>query len=291
MISSNFFALTMAHNEFENLPRWVSYYGRNFGLGNIFVIDHGSNDGSVDKLPSAVNVIRIRHSIFDDTQRLRLIEGIFNGLLAYFSCGIYADCDEFVIPDPKLYSSLNHYCKILSIKSVCAIGINIVDIKSKDAAYNPHKSILDQRNIGIVVNSMCKPLISQSNISWNPGFHTSNIKPFVDPNLYLFHAKYAFRERALSRLEYTRDNLIWSDFALDKGQGRHQRWSDEELESRFDSYDRRFRSKQLTEFDFSHEATLAVAGAWQNKKGMWVRSTKFEERMIEIPDRFGVSGV
>lgn len=46
-------ALTMARDEAEMLPRWLDYYGGQFGSDNVMVIDDNSVDGSTSNLPCA----------------------------------------------------------------------------------------------------------------------------------------------------------------------------------------------------------------------------------------------
>jgi hypothetical protein len=51
-------AVTMAYNEAVFLPVWRRHYGAAVGEHNLFVLDHGSNDGSTDRL-GAVNRVRV----------------------------------------------------------------------------------------------------------------------------------------------------------------------------------------------------------------------------------------
>lgn len=284
------FAMTMVYNENHNLQRWINYYGVKVGLGSLYIIDHGTNDGSTCGLDNSINIIRIPREEFDDAQRLKLVQGFFNGLLEYFDTGLFADADEFVVPDPEKYSDIFEYSKRMNVDCVYAVGLNIVEIMNKDAPFRTDRPILGQRDTAVLSNSMCKPLLAKAPIAWNPGFHTSSADLFFDPDLFLMHTKYASKEEAYARLSVTRQ-MKWSDDALQKNVGRHQRWRDDELEARYNSYDKRYCMNDLTPFDFVIDCNEMVRDAWKNKAGLWVRDNRVPERMVNIPERFFSVGV
>ncbi len=68
-------ALTFAYNELVNLPIWRRYYGQQFGEHNLFLIDHGSDDGSTDDLGD-VNRIGLPHTPFDDAKKVMCLSVI-----------------------------------------------------------------------------------------------------------------------------------------------------------------------------------------------------------------------
>ena len=50
---------TLVRDEKDFLPIWVRYYSRHFDVGDLFILDHGTTDGSTDpsNLPPGINVI------------------------------------------------------------------------------------------------------------------------------------------------------------------------------------------------------------------------------------------
>src|ERR1700712_6045729 len=50
-------AITFCRDEGRMLPLWIRYYGGQFGVENLFVVDDNSEDGSTDDL--ACNVLHI----------------------------------------------------------------------------------------------------------------------------------------------------------------------------------------------------------------------------------------
>ncbi|MEO5652825.1 MAG: glycosyltransferase family 2 protein, partial [Marmoricola sp.] len=50
-------AITFCRDEGRMLPLWIKYYGAQFGVENLYVVDDNSEDGSTDDLPC--DVLRI----------------------------------------------------------------------------------------------------------------------------------------------------------------------------------------------------------------------------------------
>ena len=52
-------AVTMVYNEPEFIPLWIKYYGEQVGKENCYIVDNGSDDGSLDDYKDEVNIIRV----------------------------------------------------------------------------------------------------------------------------------------------------------------------------------------------------------------------------------------
>ena len=49
-------AVTMVYNEPEFIPLWIKYYGEQVGKENCYIVDNGSDDGSLDSYRMSVTV-------------------------------------------------------------------------------------------------------------------------------------------------------------------------------------------------------------------------------------------
>lgn len=218
-------AITMVYNEAVFLPLWLDYYGKNLGYENLYIIDHGSDDGSTTRIPG--NVIKIPRTDFDDVQRVAFINTFQKALFSYFKCVVYTDCDEFLLPRPDRYTCLAAYLKDHPHGDVVrAVGIDVVQHDMALPPVNFAHSILQQRPYGFVTPWESKPLIARTPVTWDPGFHNCDQPSFLDQDLWLFHLKFCDLRHALARLNLTR-SMKWSQQGIAFGQ--HQRSRDEDL--------------------------------------------------------------
>jgi hypothetical protein len=226
-------AITMVYNEPEFLPLWVEYYGKQVGYKNCYVIDHGSDDGSIEQYRELVNVVTIPREHKDNLVRTRFVTLFCNALLEYHSTIVNTDVDEFIIPDPRLYSGLADYCiKTKSIPAINSIGLNVTHVPSMESDINLNQPILSQRQFVRFVSPMCKPSIINQPIEFTSGFHGSNY-PVRFKDLFMLHLRYFDKEQGLKRLSRTR-NMKWSS---DKS-GVHQRVEDETWISWFSKFEK-----------------------------------------------------
>ena len=86
---------TMSYNEDITLPIWMKYYGGLFGRQNLFVIDHGSTDGSTEGVPG-INLIKLPRTPFSDLKRSKMVSDLCENLLNFYDYFIYTDTDEFL---------------------------------------------------------------------------------------------------------------------------------------------------------------------------------------------------
>jgi hypothetical protein len=232
-------AMTMVYNEGHMLRRWISHYGRHLGLHNLLVIDHGSDDGSTDDLGS-VGRINLPRSPFDDGQRAEFINNLQRNLFMYFGAVIYTDCDEFLVPDPRRFSSLQDYIGQLEADCVRPVGVNLLHIRDVEHPLRPDQGLLLQRSYCHFSTQESKPLIAKKPVVWQPGFHHCNEKALLDPSLILIHAKLADFDGALARLAITRE-MPW---ARRNGWGIHQRADDEAMIVMFENQEKYFRQDE-----------------------------------------------
>lgn len=218
-------AITMVYNENKFLPIWIEYYGKNLGYDNLYIIDHGSDDGSTNDILG--NVIKIPRTEFDDVQRVFFINNFHTSLLAYFDSVLYTDCDEFLVPRPDRYASLNNYLEQQPHGNVVrAVGVDVMPNTMTLPPVDFTSRILPQRPYGFVTPWESKPLISKVPTQWSPGFHNCNQPSVLDEELWLFHLKHCDLQKSLERLQLTR-SMKWSEQGT--AFGHHQRSRDEDL--------------------------------------------------------------
>jgi hypothetical protein len=215
--------ITMAHNEGEMLSLWSRHYGRLVGVEALYILDHGSTDGSTQC--QGGNVIRLPRDTFDDHARARSISAFQRSLFEYFDTVIYTDTDEFLVVDPE-YGSLLEFLQTVTGPVAAGIGIDIVHRPSMEPPLDFAAPIMAQREYGVFRGSQCKPIIARRPIEWAAGFHAADVEPVFRPDAYLIHLKTADFGFALRRLQMTR-SMTWSEAALKIGMGGHQRIDDD----------------------------------------------------------------
>lgn len=216
--------VTMVYNESTNLPIWLRHYRRTAPSANLFVIDHGSDDGSTTGV-SGVTRIPLPRNEFDERDRTFLINSLQQGFLRYYDIVIYTDCDELLVPDPTKSTALDAYLRNQPYPYASPIGINVLHIADIEPAIDFTRPLLLQRQYGQFQSSLCKPLVTRIALTWEPGFHSCNQRPHIDKELYLFHIKQIDRDEALRR-HHVVQRLPWSGAAIEANHGAHHRYDD-----------------------------------------------------------------
>lgn len=282
-------AITMCHNEGWMLQLWTRHYGRLLGLENLFVIDHGSTDGSAQTCGG--NVIRLPREKFDDNQRAATISLQQQSLLTCYDAVIYTDTDEFLIHDPQDHASFPAFLATVDAPVSAGIGIELAHLPSIEPELDTTRSILEQRSYGVFKASGSKPILVTEPTEWAGGFHMVRSEPKFRPDLFLIHLKNVDLTRGLRRLELTR-SMAWAERSLQIGIGAHQRIEDAQYKEWF--YDNRQASHDKGEFDeFMPEAWAeTMRKSFQDYKGFLrfeqdlQTGREIKSGLFHIPDRF-----
>ncbi len=224
-------AVTMVYNESEYLPIWLSHYGRQVGLENCFVVDHGSDDGSTDFVGPSSR-IKIPRSPYEPHKQSSFNSKFCNSLLEWYDWVIYSDVDEIVMADPLVAPNLREYCSLVIPRVVTAIGLNVIHRVDQEPSLDMNRPIARQRPYVFSGASMCKPLLTSQEIAWSPGSHSSDA-PMAFDNLYLFHLRWYDFGSCMRRLRKTR-SMAWARTDA----GRHQRLDDDAMQRQFAAFAR-----------------------------------------------------
>lgn len=213
-------AFTMVYNEPLFLRLWAAHYGREVGAENLFCLDHGSTDGSADGV--VANTIRLPRGEFAEVPRARCVSHYQASLLSYYDAVIFSDADEFLVADPARHAGLADLIARSRHPTLRAIGCDVVQVTGAEGRLDPAQPILAQRGFARFSPRYCKPLVSRVPVVWRPGFHHCPQPAELDPDLYLFHLKYA--DEALFReTQAKRQSVTWSAEAIASQHGGHWR--------------------------------------------------------------------
>jgi hypothetical protein len=218
--------VTMAYNERINLPIWIRHYTHHCPGATLFVIDHGSDDGSTRDL-TGVNVIPLPRTPFDDQTRVEVVSDLQHALLRVYDVVIYTDCDEMLVADPRKHASLGGLLASVESEVIAPVGLNLQHLPGIEAPIDVEVPILGQRRHVRFASGMCKPSIARVPLIWVPGFHWCDRLPDYRADLYQFHLKWMDMGASLGRLRLTRE-MAWSERALRNNWARRQRQSDDE---------------------------------------------------------------
>lgn len=282
-------AVTMVYNEKVFLPLWLRYYGASCGPENLYVLDHGSNDGSTEAHASeGWNRIRLPRTEFDDLARGALIGNFVNGLLEFYETVIFSDADELIVPDPAQYEGLARYCAQLTRPCAFPVALDLVQIDGVEAPLDLSRGILRQRRYGRFASTYCEPLLVRAPIRWGAGFHRSNYKPELDANLTLFHLKRMDRMLSEQRQQIIEREVIWSERAVANNHGVHQRLGSERLAAAFAADKGIFARGLVAPWDFSAIVASVAASDYKPGAGGLYSAVKLKiaPQLFQIPDRF-----
>ena len=195
--------LTIAQNESVFLPIWLRYYSRFFAADDIYVLDHGSTDGSTE-VGGFVH-IPVSHATFDNTWMVSTVEEHQRRLLERYDVVLVVDVDEIVAPNPA-HGTLADYMERFDEEWVNCLGYEVMHVTPEEPPYRPELPVLHQRGHWFFNVVYDKPALATVPLSWRPGFHRRADYEFnLDPDLRLIH---------LHRMDY------------EICKARHRRWTE-----------------------------------------------------------------
>lgn len=269
-------AITMAYNESVSLPIWVRHYSRQVGRDNLFVIDHGSDDETVD-LIKKLNHISLPRTRFSDRKRAEFISDLSKHLLAYYDFLIYSDCDEMIVADPGRYRDLTDFAAQTERDYVTSIGLELAQRIDLEGPLDLSRPVLEQRRHVLFLEPMCKTHFTRVPVRWGGGFHMCDKHPQFD-RLYTLHLKAMDKELMKAR------NRVLRSIDRDPNMGSHQLVGDDEVDERFS---RMCKLGISDDFDFSADIAMFMERleVFHNQT-VGVREKRRGARFVRLPEAF-----
>jgi Glycosyl transferase family 2/SEC-C motif len=244
-------AITMVFNEAIFLPIWLNHYGSALGYENLFVIDDGSNDGSI-RNDRIVNLVSRKRGLLDERERAKTISYFHEELLQYYDVVLYADADELIVPEPNLEISLKDYLIASKGELINTIGLNVLHHRAREGPLDLTKPLFSQRAYVQFDELYCKPVIARVPMRWTPGFHFCARSPCYATDLYLFHLR--AMDYDISRAKIKNLNAVsFSEDSLRHGYGFYFRMPEQEYLDLFFATPEAEFAKARSELDFSAE--------------------------------------
>jgi hypothetical protein len=178
-------------NEYFFIPYWQNYYGNLFGYNNLYAIGDLKNDSSMRLLEREVNLIDYSPEIQANfVEHCDLAIKFQTELLRQgYDVVIYAEADQFFIPDPEKYKDLNDYLEKNTQDYIKVSGWNVQHIIDEEQKFNPSQPVLSQRKYWFKdPGPEDKMTIVRKPVEWyGAGFHDSTPDVPRDPDLYNIH--------------------------------------------------------------------------------------------------------
>jgi hypothetical protein len=237
-------AFTIARDESRFLPIWLRYYGRHFDPADIYVLDHDSSDGSTEGLAGACNAVAVHcDRIFDQMWIKGTVQDFQAFLLRSYETVLYAEVDEFVVPDPSRHADLGSYIDEFEGAAATCTGYNVVHYPQEgEPPLRFDEPVLCQRRFWHRSPQYSKRLLSRVPLTWNVGFHQEFSVPDAppDPGLLLVHLHRVDYDYCLARHrlaasgnwneEDLQFNLTWHQRVIEPDEFHHWFFHGEDLE-------------------------------------------------------------
>jgi hypothetical protein len=169
-------------------PLWHSYYGKQFGEENLFVVTYANSRpirphfrlGGLIHLPA----------IYNDVLRAKFISNLNTTLLDLYDVVLRVDADELLVADPRKYQNLSDYVNSVKALHVTALGLDIIQGATEGPLNLALPVLGSQRRFAYPNASLNKTCLTSTPTTWLSGFHFCNHYPNFD-ELFLLHLKRA----------------------------------------------------------------------------------------------------
>jgi hypothetical protein len=218
--------LTIVRNESIFLPIWLRYYGQFFAPEDMYVLDHGSTDGSTDR-PGFVRE-PVAHDTVDHNWMRKTIQARQHELMENYEVVLINDVDEIVAPNPARYGTLGDFIDNFDEEFVNCYGYELIHQRDAELPIDLDRPILDQRGWWFENFAYSKPILAAVKMHWYDGFHARRDgRANFDYDLRLIHLHRMDFELCLKRHRF-RSTVAWSDKDIVSSYGYQNRIIEEE---------------------------------------------------------------
>jgi hypothetical protein len=182
--------ISLFYREYFFTNLWQKYYGDLFGFENLYAIGDIESDTSFKLFNSKVNFINYKAKYHADVgEHVQVILNIQKQLLEKYNVVIFAEADQYFIPDPKKYKDLKDYLFKNTQDYIKVSGWNVFQEINTETNYDYSKNILSQRKYWFKdPGQEDKMVIIRKPVDWySAGFHTNSPDVERDPDLYNIH--------------------------------------------------------------------------------------------------------
>ena len=121
--------ISMVRNDTFFADKWITYYGAQFGLKNLYLFVDGM-DQNLPSLASKINCFQIPHTKYSrakgDRKRAQRISKLARDLFANYKVVLAMDIDEFLVLDPEQKIPLKQYLsQDFNSSSLSALGLDV----------------------------------------------------------------------------------------------------------------------------------------------------------------------
>jgi hypothetical protein len=258
------------HREFFYIPLWQNYYGKLFGLENLYAIGDLQKDETFKLFNKGVNFINYAPPLYaNHSEHTQLIIQVQKQLLENYDVVIFAEADQFFIPDPDKYLNLNDYLHHNTQDYIKVSGWNVRQDLNTENFYNPTLKILEQRNYWFKdpgpEDKMV--IVRKPAVSYGHGFHQSvpSIEP--DKDLYNIHMHlFDFDQCNCRRYIRTADFKNWHPGSGPNRSGNHVFIKDKNLINTWFDYPLNTTGIQMIPEKFKKMLYLAIRSMLAIKK-------------------------
>jgi Glycosyl transferase family 2 len=196
-VSARAAVVTMVRDEAVFLPIWLGYYSRFFAAEDIYVLDHGTVDGSTDGVGFVC--VPVTHPVVDWGWHRDVLQRKQHELLRSYDSVLVTDVDEIVAPDPAI-ATLRDYLDAFDRPFVTCSGREIIHQPDCEPPFDPTRAVLEQRAWWFANPAYSKPLLAREPMHWHGGMH-ARVDGAVDEDgvLHLLHLHRMDYELCLAR--------------------------------------------------------------------------------------------
>ncbi len=283
-------AVTMVHEDYFFLDRWVRYWSEQIGREHLYVLCHGE-DPRIHHIAKGANILHVPRtdnlSRFD-RRRWQALSNFTSGLTLYYNWVICNDVDEIVAVDPSIAGNIAEYLdeKFASGAPmvVSPFAIEIVHTPaSEPEIIAPATPILSVRRNFRINSNYAKPCITRGRIQFSIGGHgCAREKVLLDDSLMLFHLRYVDDTLSRTRLSKRLQFMEEKNGTVEENKRRMNTW--EAGVASFERLSAMTPSEETANFPDVHQKM--VQGRNRAASGNWFFGKHRTADLYRLPERF-----